>query len=384
MSDPGPDSSIARRQALLGSHPLLEALFDALPVGVVLLDRAGRVVLYNRYEERLARRRRQDVVGRRFFEEVAPCTDVRELAGAFRERIADDALDVTVDFAFKLAFLPRPREVRIVLRSFPLEGDTFAAFVVEDRTERLRLERERDAFASVLVHDLRGDLAGVLGYAALLREGALGPLAPMQQDAAVKLHDAARALDGRIDAALDAFRLRRKGAAPRARRDPINLHALVIAAVSLLRPLALERGVALDYVGWDPARPFPDRAVAVAGDEERLAAVVENLLGNALKYARARVLVELTTGPAGVVLAVGDDGPGVAPGWEARVLEGERPPGSKPGHGLGLVSTRQTAEAHGGRVLVGRSALGGARIEVTLPGAPAGDAEPAPAGGGST
>jgi photoactive yellow protein len=59
---------------------LLANLFDNLPLGVVVLDARGTVVIYNQAEERLANRSRAQVMGRDFFIEVAPCMNVRELA----------------------------------------------------------------------------------------------------------------------------------------------------------------------------------------------------------------------------------------------------------------------------------------------------------------
>lgn len=364
MIQPAPSGS-SQRRALLSSQGLLETLIDGLPVGVVLLDAEGRVVLYNEYEERIAHRRREDVIGRPFFERVAPCTNVRELAGAFREKIATNTLDERVDFRFKLEFLPVPRDVRIVLRSFALGSEVFAAFVVEDVTERLRLERERDEFYSVLIHDLRGDLSGVLGYAALMAEGTLGPLAPPQKEAVATIREAGGRINDKIAAALREYRARKDGAAA-LRRDPVNVHALVLASLAFARPGASARGVSLVYETSDDE--FPERAVATLGDVDRLGALVDNLVGNAVKYARRQVVVSLVEAGPLLRLEVRDDGRGVAEPYRERVFEGRfQAPGSEPGHGLGLYSARQTAEAHGGRVWIETAKEGGAAFVVELP-----------------
>lgn len=62
--------------------------FDELPFGVVELDPDGVILGYNRAEERIAHRRREEVIGRNFFSEVAPCTNVQEFAGRFRRMVA--------------------------------------------------------------------------------------------------------------------------------------------------------------------------------------------------------------------------------------------------------------------------------------------------------
>ncbi|MGE0709568.1 MAG: sensor histidine kinase [Planctomycetota bacterium] len=366
-----PTERSRRVDSILTSQPLLEGLVDYLPVGVVLLDRWGRVVLFNRYEERLARRRREDVLGRSFFEEVAPCTNVQGLGGAFREHIAGNTLQVATDFEFRLAYLPRPREVRIDLRSFTIHDEVFAAFVVEDVTERRRLERERDEFYSVLVHDLRGDLGGVIGYAALLAEGSLGPVNAEQREALQTVVGAGERIEGRIASALATYRAVRAGegqGAPLQRRDPVNLHALVLSSLAMARPRAAGAGLELIYEGHDPAQPFPDRAVATLGDVDKLGTLVDNLLGNALKYAARRVVVSLEEREGELRLAVRDDGPGIPALLREQVFaQGFQAPGAKPGSGIGLHSAQRVVEAHEGRIWADAAPEGGAALHVSLP-----------------
>lgn len=360
-----PPATSSQRHRALAADGLLEGLIDGLPVGVVLLDRTGRVVLFNAYEERLAHRRREDVLGKPFFEKVAPCTNVRELAGAFHEKLEKGTLDERVDFRFKLEHLPRPRDVRIVLRSFRLGGEPYGAFVVEDVTERLRLERERDEFYSVLVHDLRGDLAGVLGYAALLADGSLGPLTSDQVESAAYIREAGGRMNDKIAAALVEYRMRKEGVAV-ARAEPVNVHALVLSSLAMARPTAAARGVSLIYETSD--EEFPGHAVATLGDVDRLGALVDNLITNGVKYARSRVVVALHELQDVLHLEVRDDGRGVAEAWRERVFEGRvQAPGSEPGHGLGLFSARQTAESHGGRIWIDAAPEGGAALHVVLP-----------------
>ncbi len=56
-------------------------MLDALPYGVVRLDAENRVIDYSRAEAELARLDRADVLGRDFFQDVAPCTNVQSLGG---------------------------------------------------------------------------------------------------------------------------------------------------------------------------------------------------------------------------------------------------------------------------------------------------------------
>ena len=63
---------------------LAPTALDTLPVGVITLDRRGRVVRYNATEAAFARRTVDDTLGKQFFRDVAPCTQVQEFEGRFR------------------------------------------------------------------------------------------------------------------------------------------------------------------------------------------------------------------------------------------------------------------------------------------------------------
>lgn len=90
-----------------------EAHIDALPHGAIQLDTEGNVLQFNAYEEKLAGLNRKNVIGKNFFKEVAPCTDVREFYGRFREGV--DAGNLHCKFRYRFAFKQRPRDVTVTL-----------------------------------------------------------------------------------------------------------------------------------------------------------------------------------------------------------------------------------------------------------------------------
>ena len=90
---------------------LAPADIDMLPFGAIQLDREGVVLAYNSAEEKISGRKRTDVIGRKFFDEVAPCTRVRRFFGAFQEGVERGALNEIFDFTFR--FPKETREVRI-------------------------------------------------------------------------------------------------------------------------------------------------------------------------------------------------------------------------------------------------------------------------------
>lgn len=95
---------------------LTAAELDKLPFGAIRLDRRGNIVNFNAVEVCLSGLKAADIIGKNFFTEVAPCTNVREFAGRFREGIADKNLHIV--FPYRFNFKP-PRSVTVTLYYHP-------------------------------------------------------------------------------------------------------------------------------------------------------------------------------------------------------------------------------------------------------------------------
>jgi len=110
------------------------------------------------------------------------------------------------------------------------------------------------------------------------------------------------------------------------------------------------------------------------GDRADLTELLGNLLDNACKWASSQVRVEAridaaVNSRAALQLIIEDDGPGIAEADRARVLvRGGRADEATPGHGLGLAMVHDTVALYGGVMQIDASRLGGARLELRLPG----------------
>ena len=93
-----------------------------------------------------------------------------------------------------------------------------------------------------------------------------------------------------------------------------------------------------------------------------------NLLDNACKWARSRIVVESSASEGSVVIRVDDDGPGIEPTMREVVLQrGVRADQVGPGSGFGLAIVRDLAELYGGSIALSASADGGVRARLRLP-----------------
>ncbi len=105
---------------------LNEEQLDELPYGAIRLDKTGKIISYNRFESLLAGIAKENAIGKNFFTEIAPCTDVREFRGRFEEGVAKKKLHEK--FRYHFPFRHQPRNVMITL-FFHAETDDAWVFV---------------------------------------------------------------------------------------------------------------------------------------------------------------------------------------------------------------------------------------------------------------
>jgi two-component system OmpR family sensor kinase len=153
----------------------------------------------------------------------------------------------------------------------------------------------------------------------------------------------------------------------REQRQRVALGPLLEELVEFFRPLAEERGIAIE------APAFAD--VVVEGDGSWLRQLFSNLVDNAVKYCEPgdHVRVELRRDGAEACALVADDGPGIPAGELREIFERfERGAGQqgRPGFGLGLPLAREIARAHGGGIEASSKPGQGATFTVRLPLAP--------------
>jgi signal transduction histidine kinase len=110
----------------------------------------------------------------------------------------------------------------------------------------------------------------------------------------------------------------------------------------------------------------------VFADHDRLAQVAANLVENALRYTRTEVTLVTLAEDRSAVLAVDDDGPGIADEdlphvFDRLYVARSQPSRRESSSGLGLAIVRELVDAMGGSVAADRSPTGGARLVVRLP-----------------
>jgi signal transduction histidine kinase len=214
-----------------------------------------------------------------------------------------------------------------------------------------------------VAHDLRTPVARLRATA----EEALGSAATLAEfrDALAGCVEECDRVTTTLDALMDLAEAE-AGTMP-LRIEPVNLTAVVRDAADLYSDVAEQKGV-----GLTANLPEP---VHVAGDRNRLAQAIANLLDNAVKYTPAGGQVVVAAGAAGGAarVTVTDTGIGISPDdvphiWD-RLYRGDRSR-SERGLGLGLSLVRAIALAHGGQVSVESTPGRGSAFTLQLPAQP--------------
>ena len=211
-----------------------------------------------------------------------------------------------------------------------------------------RLQRSRESLGN-LAHALKAPLT-VLTHMArddhLQRDPVLG--GQMSKQLGI--------LRGRIDSELRRARV----AGGRTSGMPLDLAAEIESLAATLRKLYRDRELDI-ACRVDPGAKF-------VGDREDLLELGGNLLDNACKWARSRVLISVRD-QDGMLLAVEDDGPGCSPEDLVRIAQrGVRLDETTEGHGLGLAIAGSIASSYGAEMRFGRSQeFGGFEVMVIFP-----------------
>ncbi len=99
---------------------------DNLAFGAIQLDRTGKILTFNATESSITGRRKEAVIGRNFFLEVAPCCNKPAFRGVFEAGVKAGKLNAIIDYVFD--YKMNPTRVKVHMKS-AVADDTFWVFV---------------------------------------------------------------------------------------------------------------------------------------------------------------------------------------------------------------------------------------------------------------
>jgi PAS domain S-box-containing protein len=348
-------------RAVRESEARLQALIEASPLGIDVMDLEGNPVFYNPKCEELHGIGLDAASGKGWEDAVHP--EDRERVDASWYAAASKGQPWSDTYRF---LHPDGKVVWVSGRAAPMRIDgQLVGFVgtLEDitaeREARERAEhaiRIRDELLAVVAHDLRSPLNTItLTVRALLADsrGEQSRALEMVRRSADTME---RLISDLLDLSLRSGRFN-------VQRSRLDLDALCHETIELFGAEARSRGIALSC-RIDSGLP------TVRGDPHRLAQLLSNLIGNALKFTEppGEVGIRARRCDDGVQISVEDNGPGIRrehlphlfePHWQGA--------GSASGTGLGLSIARSIVEAHGGRIWADSTPGEGTTVHFVLP-----------------
>ncbi len=230
----------------------------------------------------------------------------------------------------------------------------------------LELDRLKNRFLGMAAHDLRGPIGRVLMAAETLLDGIHGPLTSRQAEVLKELASGADGMRILVDDLLDVSAI--EAGVVTLRPRPVDLAAFLRLCLGGHRLAAQKRGISLEE---DLSAALP---ASLSLDPDRLRQVIDNLVGNALKFSPSgtRVTVSASADPEAITVSVADQGPGLSAPEISGLFEPfgrgrAKPAGGEKSTGLGLAIAKRLVEAQGGRLWAESEPGRGSTFRFTVP-----------------
>jgi len=325
----------------------LEAIIANIQDGVIVMDKNKKVMLINRAVDDIFDLGDKQAVGR-LLEDVISNTDLRALLS----RAGDVPLkyhEINFDDGrvFNAQYTPIPQ--------------IGAAVTMQDISYLKELDRLKSDFMHTVSHDLRSPLTAILGYTELVER--TGPLNSNQQEFLRRLQGSIHHITTLVNDLLDLGRFE---AGFDTRREIVQLENVLKYSLDLFENQVREKNIKLTVdVGQN--------LKALRANPIRIRQMLDNLIGNAIKYTQLDGDVRVSISMQGdqIILKVDDTGMGIPPEDQGRVFEkffrASNAVEGVEGSGLGLAIVKSIVDSHQGRIWVESTVGKGSSFTVLLP-----------------
>jgi signal transduction histidine kinase len=236
---------------------------------------------------------------------------------------------------------------------------------IQEKNRQLEVaSQHKSQFLANMSHELRTPLNAIIGYTEMMADGLYGEISEKAQGVLERVQNNGRHLLGLINDVLDLSKI--EAGQLTLTVEPYSVADMVATVLSATESLARTKGLALRSA-VTPGLPTGN------GDARRLAQVLLNLVGNAIKFTDSgSVEVRAVQTADRFEFSVVDSGFGIAPEDQARIFDefqqvDNSSTRKKGGTGLGLSISRKIVELHGGRITVESEVGKGSTFKVIVP-----------------
>ena len=366
------DGELSKVLERTGSQGAAE-VFNALPDGILHLNAEGRVAQANATACRLLgtnseavrtldlgpEQAAQDTQDTALVTTVPGKRALEVIRNAFRQDGSIESVNQTLEIpetnsCYRVWVIP--------LQDARHEGE--CVVVVRDVSQQVRAERAREEFVGQVTHELRTPLTNIRAYAETLSSGMFEDPNVVTECYNVITKETRR-LSRLVDDILNVSQI--EVGTIELVEDTVDLKTLLNDGVRDVRGLADDKDIDLQLV-------LPAKCESIHADRDKLAVVINNLLGNAIKYTPkgGSVVMGCQFKSNEAVLTVKDNGIGIAPEDHERIFEKFQRANDpavleEAGTGIGLYTAREIVRRHGGDITLMSNKGEGTTMVVSLP-----------------
>ena len=336
-------------QALLVIEERFRSVVDSANDGIVIADRKGTILTWNRGAESIFGYTAAEVVGQSV--SILLPERYREPQKQGLEKYLKTGESRVVGRTVELEGLRKSGEefsVALSLSSWKSGEEIFFGGIISDITERQQVDRIKSEFISTVSHELRTPLTSILGSLGLVTGGAAGTLPPQAKGLVEIAHKNSERLVRLINDILDVEKI--ESGKMDFQLKPVRLMPVVAAAIESNRAYAERFGVSLQLESGLPE-------AVVEADADRLTQVLTNLLSNAAKFSPKGQAVSVSVVRKGLLVrvSVADRGPGIPEEFRRNIFNkfaqaDASDSRQKGGTGLGLSISKAIIERMGGKL----------------------------------
>ena len=337
-----------RAQISEAERSRLETVFLNIHDGVMILDPEKHIILINPAMCRAFGLDAKSVIGKPVLDVVSH-PDLRALLT--RTDYNDPLQYHEISFA----------DGRVGNAQLTAIHDIGLALTMQDITYLKEMDRIRSEFVHTVSHDLRSPLTSVIGYTELVERA--GSLNDMQKDFLRRIQDSVQQITGLINDLLDIGSIE---AGFDTRREFVQLEGILRYTLDILQGQVRAKQLTI-RTDLAPALP------ALRANPIRLRQVMDNVVGNAIKYSPAHAEIEISIRAEAdqMILKVSDNGPGIPAVDQPRIFDkfyrGSNIESDVEGSGLGLAIVKTIVESHQGRIWVESVEGKGSSFVIVLP-----------------
>jgi PAS domain S-box-containing protein len=326
----------------------LDTIVEHIEDGVIILDEKSNLLLINPAARRSFGLWQDDEIKGKSINEVLSHPDVKLLLS---QGIDNPLPHNEINFE-------DGRVLSAQCTSIPHIG---LAITMQDITYLKQIDRLKNEFVHTVSHDLRSPLTAILGYVDLLDR--VGPVNDQQREFIHRVQNSVQSITSLVN---DLLELGRIEAGFDTQREVVSLDGIIRFALETLGGQISEKKLNLQV-------DLPTDMPPVRGNPIRLRQMVDNLIGNAIKYTQegGEIAIAVEVQKDQDILRIADNGPGIPPSDQPHIFEKFYRAGNVPkgvgGSGLGLAIVKSIIDNHQGRIWV-ESLLGrGTTFTVVLP-----------------